>query len=85
MNAKTRDIRFEGQEHIAMMRYAFDQICDKNNWKGPIDCIVPSKAASLYMEAIIFMTGTVPESSRLPDGRFQLVAAGYQAGPCGDH
>jgi hypothetical protein len=75
----------EGEVHIKMMQDLFDQLCNPKDWKAPVDCTVPVSVAGLAHEAIIFMTGTVPNSERQPGGLFRLTAVGYRAGPCGDH
>ncbi len=72
-------IQHEDETHCALLRIAFDQICDKTNWKLPVNAIVPWTCASLYYEAIVFMTGSVPSSNRTPEGGCHLQAEGYYA------
>lgn len=64
-------------------RKAFDQVCDPNDWKGPIDCVVPYEVANIYMQAIEFMTGVKPAGSMTETGMYRLRCVGYRAGPCG--
>lgn len=74
---------------IALYHLAFSQVSDPKDWKGPIKAYVPWELATLYMDAIEFMTGVRPtaEVRRIPDGRqfYYLECVGYRAGPCGDH
>lgn len=35
----------------------FDLICDNDNWKNPIHCVIPRWAHKDYNEACIFFTG----------------------------
>lgn len=72
----------------AVYRLAFDQICDKKDWKGPFTAWVPWELANLYMQAAEFMTGVAPTSNGrvvLPSGKqvTHLSSIGYSAGPCG--
>lgn len=39
-------VEYEGA-YAELLRFAFDQICDKNDWRAPIDCMVPPKAMAL--------------------------------------
>jgi len=82
--SQTIEIRQGNDQHQALLRFAFAQIQNPTDWKAPIDCIVPFATASVYHEAIEFITGTTPTSERAPGGAFRLQAVGYRAGPCGD-
>jgi uncharacterized heparinase superfamily protein len=75
---------------------AFNQICDPNDWKGPIDAIVPAMQFKVYADSVEFMTGTEAViHERDETGRrmydtagnqlFRMTSVGYRAGPCGDH
>lgn len=71
-----------------LLQTAFNQICDPQDWKGPIDCVVPWEAASVYIEAIKYMTATTPVSHvEQMDGQLyaHLTSVGYRMGPAGDH
>lgn len=72
-------------EHAELMRFAFDQICDKKDWRGPIEAVVPFTHAATYLDAIVFMTGADVHSERLPTGDYLLKSVGYRMGPCGDN
>lgn len=80
-------ITVSAEQHAELMRLAFDQICNKADWKAPIDCIVPWFAANIYMDAIEFMTATKATAFRHIDASgvsgFRLTAPGYRAGPAG--
>ena len=71
-----------------LYRKAFDQVCDPDDWKAEIDCVVPYQLANLYMQAIEFMTGVEPvglgrvSMPRLDDG-YRITCIGYRRGPCG--
>lgn len=78
--------RFRDYSHI--LNAAFKQICNTQDWKAPIECLVPWDTANVYMEAISHMTATVASCERVTiDGRLYayLKAEGYRAGPAGDH
>ena len=74
-----------GTAYSDLLQFAFKQICSPHDWKAPIKCTVPNESASLYREAIVHITGTVPTCERLPNGDWQLTSVGYRNGPCGDH
>lgn len=73
------------EQHTALMQFAFDQVCNKADWKAPIDCVVPYELANVYMQAIEFMTGVKPEAEQTKLGDFRLTCCGYRLGPCGDN
>lgn len=67
-----------------LMRTLWGEIAPKDDWKKPIDCTVPADMESLYTQAIIFFTATVPDSLPAKQrGHVRLVAAGYRMGPAG--
>ena len=75
--------------HSALMQFAFNQVCDPADLKGPIDAMVPWDQANVYMQAITFMTATEPTCERVvgSDRRTyaHLKSVGYRMGPAGDH
>lgn len=80
-----RLVEYEGA-YDALLRFAFDQICDKDDWKEPIDCMVPWEAANIYMQAIVYMTATSARCDFVKkDGRewARLTSVGYRNGPAG--
>lgn len=69
-----------------LLRQAFDQICNPNDWRAEIDCLVPWEAANVYMQAIQYMTATSATCERLVrDGATfaHLTSVGYRRGPAG--
>lgn len=67
-----------------LYREAFDHVCDPQDWKAPIDALVPRTLVNLYAQAVEFMTGTAP-TVELASGTelVRIRAAGYRSGPCG--
>lgn len=80
-----RTVSASSPEYQKLMQDVFRMISNPDDWKAPIDCIVPFAAAATFHEAIVFVTGTVPKSERAPGGDFRLTSVGYRMGPCGDH
>lgn len=74
-------------QHADLLRTAFSHLCDPNDWKAPIDVIVPYESANVYMDAISFMTATTASATRCQTATgtpaFRLRAVGYRAGPAG--
>lgn len=73
-------------KYAMLLQTAFNQICDPDDWRGPIDATVPWEAANIYMEAIEFMTAAPAECERIRiDGMFyaRLKSVGYRMGPAG--
>jgi hypothetical protein len=60
----------------------FDLICDKDNWKNPITCLVPARYFDEFNEACIFFTGgNLLTSENVKEGdpgrRVQCYSDGY--------
>lgn len=73
-------------EVATLYRAAFDQVCDPQDWKAAVDCLVPWDLANLYLQAIEFMTGVKPDCEYKITAAGQmahLTCVGYRAGPCG--
>ncbi len=67
-----------------LLRTLFSEVASKEHWKNPIDAVVPRDMVSLYSEAIVYMTATVPEEHPAPEwDKVRLVAVGYLMGPAG--
>jgi hypothetical protein len=64
---------------------AFNQICGREDWKGPINAVVPIPLVGLYAEAIRFFTATEPVQLPEDSKHVRLISVGYHAGPAGDH
>lgn len=80
-----RTVKTNDFKRMELLQAAFALICNPDDWKAPIDCIVPFSDASFFYDAIVSITGTVPNSERQPDGSFRLTSVGYRMGPCGDY
>lgn len=67
-----------------LYREAFKQVCEEDDWKKPIDCMVPYHLANLYMQAIEFVTGVPAQGTAAGcvPGMYRLTCIGYRAGPC---
>lgn len=71
-----------------LYRDAFDHVCNEDDWRGEVDCVVPYELANLYMQAIEFMTGAKPvglgrcSTEKIVDG-YRISCIGYRRGPCG--
>lgn len=75
--------------YTMLLRTAFDQICDKNDWKAPINARVPWGAANVYMDAVTYMTAAPVECRMITQDGGQafahITSVGYRMGPAGDH
>lgn len=59
---------------------AFDEVKNEENWKYPIDTVIPKKSLpykeDIYREAIVYFTGSVPTFTKI--GEFVRIRAdGY--------
>lgn len=79
-----RHLKGSSTAYQDLMQAIFRELSNPDDWKAPIDCIVPFAFAATAQEAITFITGTVPNAERLPTGEFRLTSVGYRMGPCGD-
>ena len=66
------------------LRKAFDRVCDKKDWKKPVNAWIPKKDFNLVNDAIIFMTSTPAEIVAKKGSKVKIHADGYRAGPAGD-
>lgn len=86
MPAEPRKLTTE--QHAELMRFAFRQIADPNDWRAPIDAIVPESMVSLCCDAVMFMTATNASvtSVGLVNGSamYRVTSIGYRSGPAGD-
>lgn len=80
-------ITIDQQVHGAVLRAAFAVCHPPEDWKAPIDVLVPWETANFYMQAIEHNTGVKPDAVRIyvPNvGTFyHLTCCGYRAGPAG--
>jgi hypothetical protein len=65
----------------AIYREAFSLVCNPVNWKLPISAKVPKESCDLFREAVIFMTGSVPEFASISGDQTNMMmyADGYYA------
>ena len=70
--------------HHELMKSYFDRICDKNNWKNPINSLVVignKEEKKMFEEAIIYFTGSLPKFSRCSwtfgSNMYRVTADGY--------
>jgi hypothetical protein len=72
--------------YALLLQTAFNQICNPDDWKAPIDALVPWEAANVYMQAVEFMTATTCQCERVKkEGLYygRLTSIGYRDGPAG--
>lgn len=71
----------EVDDHNDRLREYFGKICNQENWKMPIDCIIDEKDEQLAEEAIVFMTGggEIRFTSTRTRGKVRVRAPGYYA------
>lgn len=84
MNYTTPNLRiahvFDAER--AQKKALFDMICNEENWKNPIECIIPSSMYNEFNEAVTFFTAGGLDIL-FDDGKYmQCHAAGYYA-DCG--
>ena len=78
--------RAEGQrpDH-ATLDAAFAKVQSPLDWKGPISAIVAADELENTLLAIEYFTATKATITMPTPGEFLVEAAGYRAGPAGDH
>lgn len=66
-------------EYVERMREAFRLVQDRDNWKMPVDAVIPDTPGirELVSDAVIFFAGCLPEIIPLPDGKIRVTAIGY--------
>ena len=71
---------------IDRLRSVYSAVADKEDWKAPIDVVIPTKDLPITLEAIEFFTATKPEVIRSKNpGVVRVKSEGYRVGPAGDH
>lgn len=74
--------------YTLLLRTAFDQICDKQDWKNPVNALVPWDAANIYVQAVEHMTGAPVKADFVRKEGLSfahITCVGYRMGPAGDH
>ena len=67
---------FEGYTR-GELKSTFDLVCDKDNWKMPIDTIVQAANLGLVCIAIAFFVGDYPEIERDEGSYYRVRSDGY--------
>jgi len=63
---------------------AIGHVTPPDDWRGPINALVPVRLKEFYKEAIRFMTATEPVEVAVGEPGFvRLIAVGYRNGPAG--
>jgi hypothetical protein len=74
-------------EHDELEPY-FNQVCNKTDWKAPIDAFCRIEDYLKIKKAIAFFTATDASFSKMcppSDECVRVQSIGYRAGPAGDH
>jgi len=66
------------------LKAAFDLVANSKDWKAPVDAVVPVAMDGVVAAAVEFYTAT-KASFAVVKGGLRVSAAGYRAGPAGDH
>lgn len=57
---------------------AFNKVCNKDNWKLPIDAMIERSEEEIIREAVIYFTGCEPSFQHVPgSGKSRVTAVGY--------
>lgn len=70
---------------ISDLDAAFAKLMGDRDRRGPISGFVEDGETDIVRVAIIFLTATVPTFHQAGPGWYAVTAAGYRAGPAGDH
>ena len=66
----------------AYLKFHFDMICNQENWKYPIDCLIPTEKFDIFNEAVVnFTAGKLRKIASTP-AYTRCEANGYYA-DCG--
>lgn len=66
----------------------FDAVCNKRDWKGPIDAFCRRDDLPVVKRAIAFFTATdaIYQEVMPPNSEWvRVLSVGYRQGPAGDH
>lgn len=68
-----------------LLKETFNKLCDKDDWKAPIDALIPIGEfdADLFERAILYFTSTSPSFDQDNLGNVRVIADGYREGPAG--
>lgn len=79
----------DGTFTVADLHKHYDRICNPDDWRAPIDVVVPKAETMITVAAIGFYTGTTCTTNKVdgPEectGEFwKVTSVGYRNGPCG--
>jgi len=79
----------DGTFTVADLHKQYNRICNPNDWRAPIDAIVPKAEVLITVAAITYYTGTTCKTHLVdaPDGYsgefWRIRSVGYRNGPCG--
>lgn len=63
---------------------AFALVADPDDWRKPIDAIIPTDRLTDVIKAIHYFTAVTEATVTVqPDGRFRVKSIGYRMGPAG--
>lgn len=65
----------------AELKAAFEKVRNTDNWKNPINAVIPQSDAEITRQAVIFFAGCSPKftTARVDDGYLRVKAVGYYA------
>ncbi len=66
-------------ETIAMLRKAFDSVCDKKHWKNPFYAVVSKDEIGIVCRAVEFYHADKPTVVEYTENTVIVVGKGYQA------
>ena len=79
---KTTEVQYERRA----LEAAFDDVCNPDDWKSPIDSVCRADQQDIVSRAVVFFTATVPTFDPIPGtNKVRVTALGYRRGPAGDH
>ena len=74
-------VTFDGFS-VEELKAAFDAVCNKEDWRAPIDAEVSKGSLEITVSAITFYAATPTRVSNTNNG-FKIESIGYRDGPAG--
>lgn len=62
---------------------AFDFVANRDDWRGPINAVIPAEKQEVTAEAILFYTATTAKFSPYAKDLLRCESIGYRNGPAG--
>lgn len=80
---ETATVKYGDKEFtVDQLKTAFERVQNRDHWKGPIDCIIPSSDIIITAAAIEFYTATKADIAQVDGTKsVRITAPGYWAGP----